>query len=169
MENASRETARKKPLENGESNRVTFCGLCCDDCFARQGKLADMARDLRKELRAARFEKTAEALGQIPYFAAFRDYPACYEVLGAIVKFRCGRICREDGGPPNCKIRNCCRKKGIEGCWECEEYRECDKFTFLERGHGDANKKNLDTIRRKGMDGFLQGNRHWYLTPKSQE
>lgn len=32
-------------------NPMAYCGLCCLDCFGYKGKIADLARDLRKELR----------------------------------------------------------------------------------------------------------------------
>jgi len=41
---------------------VAYCCLYCGDCFGYKGKIADLARDLRKELRAAKFAKIAEAL-----------------------------------------------------------------------------------------------------------
>ncbi len=68
---------------------VAYCGLCCADCFAREGTVADLARDLRKELRRVRFDLSAEALSDIPFFKALEKYPDCYEVLGALVKLRC--------------------------------------------------------------------------------
>ena len=46
-----------------EKDLVAYCGLYCGDCFGYKGKIADLARDLRKELRAAKFAKIAEALG----------------------------------------------------------------------------------------------------------
>jgi hypothetical protein len=30
-----------------DRNLIAYCGLYCDDCFAHQGKVADLARDLR--------------------------------------------------------------------------------------------------------------------------
>lgn len=45
------------------------------------------------------------------YFKEFKDYEQCYTVLGAMVKLRCSRVCKEGGGPPFCKIRKCCEKK----------------------------------------------------------
>ncbi len=72
-----------------EHRVVTFCGICCDDCFGRQGKIADLARELRKELRAAHFEFFAEAMAAIPPFEQLAHYPQCYEVLGLIDKLRC--------------------------------------------------------------------------------
>lgn len=148
-----------------ELDLVAYCGLYCNDCFAHQGKIADLARDLRKELRQSRFEKTAEALSEISFFRVFENYPVCYEVLGAMVKFRCKKTCRTGGGPPHCKIRNCCIKKGIDGCWLCVEFEICEKLKFLEKGHGDGHIKNLRKLNKKGVDEFISGKRYWYSKP----
>ena len=139
-----------------------YCGLYCGDCFAHQGVMADLARDLRKELRAARFADTAAALSSVPMFKVFAGYPQCYDVLGAIVRFRCKRACRGGGGNPRCAIRLCCVREGLVGCWECGEFEECSKLRILEAGHGDAAVRNLRVIKRRGVDSFIRGKRHWH-------
>jgi hypothetical protein len=144
---------------------VAYCGLYCGDCFGYQGKVADLARDLRKELRAARFDKTAEVLSEYSFFDVFKGYARCYEVLGALVKFRCKRGCRSGGGSPFCRMRRCCERKGIDGCWECDAFETCEKLEFLSANHGDAHLRNLRKIRRGGIDGFLSGKRWWYAKP----
>jgi hypothetical protein len=144
-----------------ETNLVSYCGLYCGDCYNRQGKIADLSRDLRKELRQANFERAAEALGNISFFAPFKNYAQCYEVLGTMVKLRCHRTCREGGGPPSCKVRNCCRKKESAGCLQCEEFESCHKLDFLKQVHADANPKNLRTLKKSGVEGFVQGKRYW--------
>ncbi len=141
---------------------VAWCGLYCGDCFGYQGRLADLARDLRKELRRARFDRTAEFMATIPLFKVFESYGQCYEVLGALVKLRCKKACRGGGGPPRCRIRSCCQKNGFEGCWECAAFARCEKLTTLEPVHGDAHLKNLRKLKREGVEEFLAGKRHWY-------
>jgi len=154
----------KKAVEN----LVAYCGLYCGECFARKGMIADLARDLRKELRRTRFDILAEAMSEVSYFKVFKDYQPAYEVLGAMVKFRCKRGCRENGGNPGCKIRTCCRKKALTGCWECAEYFDCPKLDTLNATHGDAHRKNLNILKRKGVPGFLSGKKHWYIKPKNK-
>lgn len=143
-------------------NLLAYCGLYCGDCFAYKGKIADLARDLRKELRDVKFDKTAESLASLSFFEVFKNYKQSYDVLGAMVKFRCKRACKGEGGPPFCKIRKCCQKKGIEGCWECDEFETCSKLDFLKANHGDAHIKNLRRIKRAGLDDFIKGKRLWY-------
>ena len=144
-----------------EEDLVAYCGIYCGDCFVHKGKIADLARDLRKELRQAKFDRTAEVLSANSFFAVFKDYRQCYEVLGALVKFRCKKACRGGGGPPFCKMRKCCQRKGIEGCWQCDDFETCEKLDFLKPSHEDAHLKNLRIIRKDGIDNFIRGNRHW--------
>ncbi len=146
----------------GKNDLVAYCGLYCGDCFGYQGKIADLARDLRKELRAYKFDKTAETLSEYSFFSYFKHYPQCYEVLGGLVKLRCNKTCKGGGGPPFCKIRKCCQKKEINGCWQCDEFETCEKLDFLKSNHGVAHIKNLRKISVKGMDEFLRGKRYWY-------
>ena len=104
-----------------DSNLTTYCGLYCGDCHGHTGTIANLARDLRKELRRCKYDKFAAA---VP-FKVFEHYNECYEVLGAMVKFRCKKACHGGGGPPFCKIRACCQKNGYEGCWECDGFEDC--------------------------------------------
>ena len=140
---------------------VAYCGLCCLDCHGFTGKIPDLARDLRKELRAYKYDKFAHALSNQSFGKAFKGYNTCYEVLGAMVKFRCKKGCKNGGGPPFCKIRACCQKKGFNGCWECNEFETCNKLDFLKTVHNDAHIKNLKTIKKKGKTEFIKGKRNW--------
>ena len=144
-----------------ERQLVAYCGLYCGECFLYQGKVADLARDLRKELRQSKFDRTAAYLSSVSFFANLKDYPQCYQVLGTMVKLRCNKGCRGGGGSPACKMRICCQKKGIEGCWECEEFETCQKLDYLNTNHDDALLKNLRIISKKGMEQFLQGRKYW--------
>jgi hypothetical protein len=56
---------------------------------AYTGRIPDLARDLRKELRRAHYEKFAEALSAYPFGSPFEKYRDCYDLLGLMMKFRC--------------------------------------------------------------------------------
>ena len=144
-----------------EIDLVAYCGLYCGDCFSHKGKIADLARDLRKELRQAKFDRTAEFMSTISFFENLKDYRQCYEVLGTMVRFRCKNACRGGGGPPFCKMRKCCQQKGIDGCWQCDEFETCEKLDFLKQSHGDAHLKNLRKLKKQGISAFVQGKRYW--------
>jgi hypothetical protein len=138
---------------------VAYCGLYCGDCPFYKGEIADMARDLRKKLRQNKFDKFAAGMSNV--FKDFAEYPQCYKVLGAMVKMRCRKVCRDGGGNPFCKIRACCNKKEITGCWECDDFETCKKLEFLKVVHDDAVFKNMRKIRKAGMETFLSGTKYW--------
>ncbi len=140
-------------MSEQNENLIAYCGLYCGDCLNYKGEIADLARDLRKKLREAKFARVAQGLSG--FFKEFKNYEQCYEVLGVMVRLRCKRACRGGGGPPVCKIRACCQKKNIQGCWECDEFETCEKLDFLKPIHEDAHIKNLRKIRKQGIDKFL--------------
>lgn len=150
-----------------EKGIIAYCGLYCSECSSYTGIIADLSRDLRKAIREHRFEKTAEALAALSFFKDFKKFDDCYKVLGAMVKLRCRKGCRDGGGNPFCAIRKCCLKKGFEGCWECDEFKDCKKMDFLKTNHGDAYIKNLRKIKSKGKEEFLKGKKFWYSKIKS--
>ncbi len=142
-----------------DKNLVAYCGLYCGDCFFYQGEIADLARDLRKKLREVKLTQNYKEFSK--FAKEFENFDKCYEVLGAMVKMRCKRACRNGGGPLFCKIRKCCQKKNINGCWECKKFKTCEKLDFLKPTHGDAHLKNLSKIKKEGINGFLKGKRYW--------
>jgi hypothetical protein len=140
---------------------IAYCGLYCGGCPSYLGKIADMARDLRKELRQAKFARQAEGMPKISFFSTFKNYPTCYEVLGTMVRLRCGKGCLEGGDNPYCKTRSCYRRKGIEDCWECSKFEVCNKLDFLCDVHDDAHIKNLKKLKKVGVDAFLTVKKFW--------
>jgi len=136
---------------------IAYCGLYCGDCFGYKGKIANLARDLRKELRQAKFDKVAK---EIP-FKEFKHYKEGYVVMGAMVRLRCKKACRGGGGNPFCTIRKCCQRKGYKGCWECQEFESCKKLSLLKPIHANAHIKNLIKIKKLGIDKFLKEKRDW--------
>jgi len=82
------------------------------------GEIADLARDLRKKLRQEKFNRVSKGLSK--YFKEFKDYEKCYVTLGAMVRLRCSRVCRDGGGPPQqirfskTDSRRCSSKKSKE-------------------------------------------------------
>jgi hypothetical protein len=141
---------------------VAYCGLYCGDCHGYTGRIPDLARDLRRELRKSRYDRFADFMSNYSFASAFSDYQQCYRLLGQMVRFRCKAGCRAGGGPPFCKIRKCAQRKGLSGCWECDEFETCKELEFLKPVHGAAHIRNLKTIRKKGSRQFIQGKRYWY-------
>ncbi|MBN1505303.1 MAG: DUF3795 domain-containing protein [Sedimentisphaerales bacterium] len=157
----SKEGKKSRRVLTGGERLIACCGLYCGDCSGYKGTIANLARDLHKELERERFADLAKVLAKIPFFKAFEGYPQCRKVLETLPKLRCNKTCRGDGGPPYCEIRMCNRDKGYDGCWQCDLFRTCTKLNFLRDGHGDAHLRNLRKIKHKGTTAFLEGKRHW--------
>lgn len=158
--------SRRKGLEDGEK-LIAYCGLYCGDCSGYKGSIANLARQLKRELDRERFAELAKALSCIPFFKAFEHYSQCCEVLETLPKLRCKKSCRGNGGPPFCQIRECGREKGLDGCWQCDGFKTCTKLDFLKAGHGDAHIRNLGRIKRNGTAAFIKGKRLWRATAKT--
>lgn len=141
---------------------ISFCGLFCESCHGYNGKIPDLARDLRKELRDNRYDLFAKFISTYSFGKDFRGYDERYKVLGVMVKFRCRRGCKGGGGSPFCKLRKCCQKKGIDGCWECDDFETCNELKFLENVHGNAHIKNLRKIKKNGKKEFIENKPLWY-------
>jgi len=141
---------------------IAFCGLYCGNCHGHTGRIPDLARDLRKELRDIHYDRFASFISNYSFGKDFKNYEECYKVLGAMVKFRCRNGCRNGGGSPFCKIRKCAQKKNLDGCWECEIFQTCNKLEFLEPVHGDAHIKNLKKLSISGKKDFVKDKTLWY-------
>jgi len=153
----------------GEKERlISYCGLYCGDCSGYRGTIANLARDLHKELQRERFADLAKVLARLPFFKAFENFPQCCEVLKTLPKLRCRKTCRGNGGPPFCEIRECNREKGLDGCWQCAGFKACAKLDFLKAGHGDAHLRNLRKIKRSGTAAFVEGKRYWRTAARSR-
>lgn len=148
---------------------IAFCGLFCGDCPGFHGKIARLAGELKEELQRFHFDKMAASLSELTFFKQLKSYKECLEVLEALEDFRCSEICRKDGSAPFCAIRKCCHEKGLEGCWECDIFEDCDKLAMLYPVHGDANIKNLRQLKEKNSDEFLKGKRYWYIVGESED
>jgi hypothetical protein len=145
-----------------DQNLIAYCGLYCGDCHGYTGKVPDLARDLRKELRQIHYDKFAAFISTYSFGKDFKNYDECYKVLGAMVKFRCRKGCRNGGGSPFCKIRKCAMKKELDGCWICSDFETCKELKFLEPVHGNAHIKNLKNLKKNGIKEFAKGKTLWY-------
>jgi hypothetical protein len=139
---------------------VSYCGLYCPDCPLFGGKISDLARDLRKELRRVKYDKFAKYISKFPSGNKLKSFNDFYLILGDLMKFRCEQGCRLGGGAQDCAIKECNFGKNYNGCWQCSKYMICKKLDVLNSLHGTAHKKNLENIEKKGISDFV-ANRDW--------
>jgi hypothetical protein len=159
-------------MEEKNPDVVTYCGLCCLDCHGHRGKIADLARDLRKELRQAKYEKFADTIAKIPIGKPFEHYQQCYNLLGAMVKFRCKKGAGMAVARRFVKSDSAARKKRLPVAGNAMNQKRVKNFSSLfrfmemhisgtsgqsgrrelrvlslERGTGDLAKKIEETLR----------------------
>jgi len=148
-----------------EIELIGYCGLYCGDCIRYRSKASDLARELLCELHATEFDKYAaiksNSLDQLDAVKKFEHYGECCKVLEAIAALQCNSPCRIGGGcaPPPCDVLACCREKGFDGCWQCDEFEKCGKFESFRAIYGDSPRQNLRTVKKFGLDKWV-GRRH---------
>lgn len=99
--------------------RLAPCGIDCQRCVRhRSGSVKRLAAELGEALEG--FEKmAARSSDRVP---VLRDYDRFAEVLGFLRGADCAG-CREGGYPlPFCAARECFREKGVDFCFQCDEY-----------------------------------------------
>ncbi len=95
---------------------VTYCGLYCDLCDQRL-RLPQQASALLQTLRAAEYDEWAHSL---PDFTEF------WRFLNGLADVPEDKCCRNNTcGAPDCAMRACAIRRGVELCPECEDY-PCD-------------------------------------------
>ena len=153
MKRTKRSIARGRPEE-----LIAYCGLFCGDCPRYGGRMSGLARELRKEIegsglrRAARTERARRG--------AYKSFDNFWQMLGTIADFECPG-CRKAGCSVTCRIRPCCRKRRLTGCWECPDFVTCPEFRGLRAVHGRGIAHNLRVLSRNGPRAFLRGRRYW--------
>jgi len=135
-----------------EDRRLTsYCGLYCADCIPSRKDLFARVRELEEMLAALRFERYAELKSARQ--PVFRDYAGFLDVLRGIAGLECPAPCREGGGDPECAVRRCVVSGNREGCWECEDYKTCQKLERLKGIHVNL-ERHLGLIRSEGVEGW---------------
>lgn len=137
---------------------IAYCGLYCGDCPRYGNKTARLAQELRRKLEASGFARAART--KKARASGYKGFPAFWEMLGMIAGFECPG-CRKVGCSVTCRIRPCCIKRGLAGCWECAEFASCPEFRGLRAVHGKGVGYNLRALARKGPKEFVRGKRYW--------
>lgn len=120
------------------TKQVAYCGLYCPKCY--KNVVSEAAAKLKFAMENTHICNKPNA---VP--------PSFKKTLDKLVGLRCPVVCKNGGGNPNCKIKKCCKEKNINGCWECGEYRKCDKLH-------ERFVKNIEKIKKLGMIRFIKLN-----------
>ena len=145
-----------------DESHTAYCGMFCGDCLVRTANISETANILLEKVTTEDFKTLVAGLPKvIPQYGTLAFYDQFLDVLTTISDLDCEHICREGEGIPHCPIRSCCNEKGVEGCWICGQYKNCEKIDFLCRIHAEAPIKNMDIIKESGMEAFLGGEKYF--------
>jgi hypothetical protein len=148
---------------------TAYCGLYCGDCIRYRSRASDLARYLLEDLKNTQFAEYAKIKSssekQLDAVKQFENYQECCDVLDSIVKLQCNNPCRTGGGCNafSCGILECCRKKGLEGCWQCPRFESCEELSALKSIHGDSAQQNLKAIKEFGMENWTEHRHNPYI------
>jgi hypothetical protein len=132
-------------------NLVGYCGLHCNACSIRQGKIKAAVNNLRDVIAAYGFDKIMPDLAN--WEPSFKHYDEFKQVMDGLVKmFGYCSGCLEGGGDPNCKVRSCAKQKGYRTCTECAEAKTCQKLDPYRKYFEPA----LQSIKKNGIKGYAE-------------
>jgi hypothetical protein len=139
-----------------EKELTGYCGLYCGDCIRYQSRASELADELLDEIDKNNFTEYAKIKGA--HKKEFENFESFISLLKAISEINCEIPCGlgGDGCGGTCEIIKCVKARGFLGCWECNDFEECDKFDFLKPFHGDAPLKNLRIIKELGIDNWAK-------------
>lgn len=135
---------------NKNKKYTAYCGLYCLDCIPNDKELFKKLSELEILLGDVEFDKYAALKSKTN--ETFNNYPKFLDMIYEIKKLECTALCTEGGCKEDCKIRECVKEKNFEGCWECNEFKECDLLDYLKRIH--PIEHNLKMIKEYGVDNW---------------
>ncbi len=125
-----------------EKDLIGYCGLDCEECFSYKMTLSEAAKNLKRELRAA---KLRDSWKEIPFLGEYEPFK---KTLDGLAMLRCPRGCRGGGGNPWCKIRKCAQKNSFWTCGECHLLENCPKLALITEGYKGKNLKILRDLAK---------------------
>ena len=146
---------------NKDGKYTAYCGLYCGDCIPFNQKLFDAAERLKEQLEQRKFDEYARLKSKKN--EVFSNYEVFVKVLSGLIELRCTKTCVNNGGKPDCSIRNCVRKKGIKGCWQCSGFEICELLEQLSAYHGDTPQNNLQLIKEYGVENWADKRGRHYV------
>lgn len=142
---------------NENRKYTAFCGLYCKDCIPSNRELFAVINKLIFLLDTLGFEHYAKF--KSARIKEFQNYETFRKLLGEMKKLKCETNCIEGpvseyGCNENCEMRQCVIDKAIAGCWECKDYRICQKLEPHKNFHPGM-EHNLEMIKEYGLDNWL--------------
>ena len=105
-----------------------------------------------------------------PFGRELDHYKEFVDILKFISRNDCKEPCRKDGGCGGipCKIMKCAEEKNYEGCWECADFKDCEKFDIVIPRCGDTPYKNLLKIKELGYKDWINERGPYYIWQRKE-
>ena len=140
--------------ETDPARLVGYCGLYCNLCGIRQGKIPTAVNNLRDIVARYGFDKMMPELAK--WEPSFKHYNEFNEVMSGLAKmFGDCPGCLQGGGDPNCKARSCAKQKGYRTCEECSEAETCETLAPYRIGFKGL-LLGLKSIRQNGIGRYAE-------------
>ena len=139
-------------MRNELSNKFGPCALLCEKCFAYEnGKIKYHAEQLKTYL--GDFDVFAKRFVTLLDEPVFDKYPDFKELLTLLSTNNC-QGCRKQECHlfKDCNVRNCYKEKGVDYCYQCEDF-PCEHTGFddnLKQRWLQINNK----IREIGLENY---------------
>jgi hypothetical protein len=144
-----KENKQESPSKVNPVELTTYCGMYCGACDIYQKRIGKAAGELKKIMGIYGFSTFAS---QIPGLEEFGTFEKVLDNL--IMIFGQCQTCRQGGGDPECKIRRCCKDKGLETCAQCDAM-PCDKILSFQE-HYPRLIEDLQEIKKTGLETWSQ-------------
>ena len=141
---------------NEAKKLIGYCGIYCGSCGMYRGRIyAKIAQEFLEVIKAAGYpeELTINTKGIKPDFD-FNEFLKgvkyfCKEDSGAY----CQETCKQGGGVP-CKHRLCVKERGLEICYECNDF-PCDHFSWTLK-ESPEKRKDFERFKKLGFEGWIR-------------
>lgn len=152
--------AKEHKRKKMKKDLLAYCGIYCGDCLGHTGVIADAAEDFKEVLEQYQFEKSAKAI----FPDQLKDYDKIFDKIVFMASLRCPMVRRErTEDNVDCEIRKCCQVKGFFACYECNDFKNCEKLKPMEGLHYEAVIKNSKEIKEMGLEEWIKkGKAHHY-------
>ena len=169
---------------------VCPCGLTCCDCLFYKSEIYETAQKLKELIKISDLDvflgtcskkKNWQAIAQQmrlnedkawngvgKYFDVFKDMAMFMNILDGIIKLQCKTTCQEadgcsiGGSTHECNALRCVKSKTYDGCWQCDEFVNCNKLSFVKKNYGYIIEENLRIAREKGVKAVKSRGNTYY-------
>lgn len=132
-------------------NDLAPCGIDCSRCVVyKGGVIQKSSTELKKAL--TNFERKAEDFARmVPELEHYKEFT---RILDFFTNPTCNGCRNGDSRNPACKINTCFKEKGVDFCYECDDY-PCDKNSF----NNEFKKKWIrinNSMKEMGLENYFR-------------